>query len=478
MTSKVARNTLYLTGASIGQKIIAFIYFLFLARIMMPEQTGQYFLAISITSIFSVIADFGITSVITREIAKNEMQAKALVSNAISLKIVLTIVAVLVTLITSYFLNYGLTIQFLIFLASIVLILDAFQTFFYGILRGFQALEFESLGVFIGMVTTALFGGFILWFYPSLPLLIIALVLGSLVNVAVSLVHVGKQIGWKVLVPSWNKNSLVFILKTAFPFALGAIFVKVFSYIDTIFISKFLDVSSLGFYAIAYKFTYAFQFLPMSFVAALYPGMSALVDKDPNALETVLHRSMWYVALISAPIVFGLYAIASEVVQLAGPEYVSAVVVLQVLIFVLIPIFLDFPIGSLLNASNRQSIKTTIMGITMVINVLLNAILIPRIGILGAAYASLVSFIFMFVSGFYLIRSVIPKFSYWGLLKTITPIYVSGIIMLMVVLILKPIIGWFFVIPVGGIVYLSFLLFLGVFTESDRSFFKFKRKGV
>lgn len=478
MTSKVARNTLYLTGASIGQKIIAFIYFLFLARIMMPEQTGQYFLAISITSIFSVIADFGITAVMTREIAKDEMQAKSLVSNAISLKIVLTVVAVVVTLVTSYFLNYGPTIQFLILLASIVLILDAFQVFFYGILRGFQALEFESLGIFIGMATTALCGGFILWFFPSLPLLIIALVLGSFVNLVVSLMYVGKRIGWNVLVPSLNKKDLILILKTAVPFALGAIFVKVYSYIDTIFISKFLDVSSLGFYAIAYKFTYAFQFLPMAFVAALYPGMSALVDKDPNALEGVLHRSMWYVALISAPIVFGLYAIASEVIQLAGPEYLPATIVLQVLIFVLIPIFLDFPIGSLLNASNRQAIKTTIMGITMLINVILNAILIPRIGILGAAYASLFSFLFMFLAGFYFIRLVIPAFSYWGLVKTLLPIYLSGIIMLMAVLVLKPMLGWFLVIPVGGMVYLFFLLFLGVFTESDKSFFTFKRKSV
>ena len=118
------------------------------------------------------------------------------------------------------------------------------------------------------------------------------------------------------------------------------------------------------------------------------------------------------------------------------------------------------------------------MGGTMLINVILNAVLIPRIGILGAAYASLFSFLFMFLAGFYFIRRVIPAFSYWRLLKTLLPIYVSGIVMLMTVLVLKPILGWLFIIPVGGIVYLSFLLFLGVFTQSDKSFFKIKRKGV
>ena len=71
MTSKVARNTLYLTGASIGQKIIAFVYFLLLARIMQPEQTGIYFLVTSFVTMFSVVTDLGIVPVVIREVAKS-----------------------------------------------------------------------------------------------------------------------------------------------------------------------------------------------------------------------------------------------------------------------------------------------------------------------------------------------------------------------------------------------------------------------
>ena len=53
---------------------------------------------------------------------------------------------------------------------------------------------------------------------------------------------------------------------------------------------------------------------------------------------------MWYMAILSAPIVFGLCAIAPEAILLAGDGYAGiATAVLQVLVFVLIPIFLDFP---------------------------------------------------------------------------------------------------------------------------------------
>ncbi|PJE76484.1 hypothetical protein COV05_03900 [Candidatus Uhrbacteria bacterium CG10_big_fil_rev_8_21_14_0_10_48_16] len=470
MTDRVAKNTLYLTAASVGQKLIAFVYFLFLARIMAPDATGQYFLAISITVIFSVVADFGITSVVIREVAKNKNRAGELVSYALGLKFPLIVLAILGAIVSGYILQYDPEIQFLIWLACAVLLLDAFQVFLYGVLRGFQALQYEAVGVFVSMGMTALIGGLVLWLYPSLPLLIMALMGGSFINVCVAGVQVAKRLGWRVFLPTWSKSQTLWFLKTAFPFALAAIFVKVYSYVDSIFISKMLDLTAVGLYAIAYKFTYAFQFLPLAFIAALYPGMSAVVGKDESALVRILMRSMWYMAILSAPIVFGIYAIAPDAVLLAGEDYLEAGVVLQMLIFVLIPIFLDFPIGALLNASGRQSTKTAIMGLTMVINIVFNAVLIPHIAILGAVYAALVSFIFMFLAGLYFVRSVLPSFSLRVLLKTILPIYMSGLLMLAVVIGLKPVVGWVVVIPIGGLVYLGALVLTKSLKMSDLTY--------
>ena len=177
-------------------------------------------------------------------------------------------------------------------------------------------------------------------------------------------------------------------------------------------------------------------------------------------------------AILSAPIVFGLYAIAPEAIRLAGDGYEQAVPVLQALIFVLIPIFLDFPIGSLLNASGKQATKTAIMGGTMVINIILNAMLIPKVGILGAAYAALVSFVFMFGAGLFFIPAVIPGFSFVQLLRSILPIYLVGVLMLIVVLILKPVIGWLPVTFVGGVVYLGGLIVTKSFSWKDLRYLK------
>lgn len=472
MTQQVAKNALYLTIASVGQKIIAFVYFLYVARVMHPDLTGQYFLALSITTMYSVVAEFGITSVTTREIAKDPTQARLLIPHALALKLPLMFLAVVAAVLTGRLLGYDTSVQDLILIASVVLVIDTLQVFFYGVLRGFQVLQYESVGIFSGMTATAILGGFILAFAPSLPWLIMALMIGSLTNLLVSATRVAKRLGWTTLVPHWSGKDAILLLKTAFPFALAAIFVKVYSYIDSIFISKFIDTVAVGLYAIAYKFTYAFQFLPLAFVAALFPGMSSIVEKDVSALERVLMRSLWYMAVLSAPIVFGLYAIAPEVISLAGESYAQAARVLQTLVFVLIPIFLDFPIGSLLNAAGKQTLKTTIMGVTMVVNIVLNAVLIPQIGILGAAYAALASFVFMFAAGLYFIPTVLPTFSFVHLLRIVLPIYLVGILMLVTVLVLKPIIGWVPVIPVGGVVYLGGLLLTKSVRLSDVRYFK------
>jgi O-antigen/teichoic acid export membrane protein len=463
----LAKNTAFLTVASVAQKIIAFVYFLFLARIMLPEMTGQYFLAASIAVIFTVVADMGITPVVIREIAIQKARAKEILGQAISIKIPLIIMAMGGAILTARFLGYDPTLQKLIALASLVLALDSIHLLFYGALRGFQQLKYESVGVFTGQLTIGILGGAVLWLHPSLFLLILALMSGSVVNVLIAGCKVVKIIGWESLTPRWRKTETMIIAKRAIPFALASIFAKVYSYVDSILISKFLDSAAVGIYSIAYKFTYAFQFLPLSFVAALYPGMSSVFGKDDNELARIFLRSMWYMGILSTPIVLGIWVVAPDAVLLAGAEYKVSAPVLSTLVFVLFPIFLDFPIGSLFSAAGMQTLKTIIVGVTMVLNTILNWFLIPEFGLLGAAYSALVSFGFMFAIGLVFVKKAIPSFRYLTLVRTLFPIFVSGFVMLFTILIIRAYVNWTFLVPIGAIIYVFTLFATGVVRKED-----------
>lgn len=450
---------MYLTIASIGQKILAFVYFLFLARIMGSEQTGGYFLALSITTVFSTITDFGLTPVVIRDIAKRPEEATQLVSQAMWFKIPFMTIGALLAIGSTYVLGYDETVRELVMIACLIMLADALSLLFYGVLRGHHALRFESLGIFVGQLFTLLFGGTVLLLGPSLHYLIGALLIGSVFNMIFSAQQVIRLLGIKAILPRTNQTMARRLLKTAIPFALAGIFVKVYSYVDSILISVFLNTAAVGVYALAYKFTYAFQFLPMAFVAALYPGMSALVSSDPQRLKIVFDDALWYMMILATPITFGLFAIASDAVALAGSDYGEAAIVLQILIFVLIPIFLDFPVGSLLNAADKQATKTAIMGVTMVINVVFNILLVPAYGLIGAAISAVISFYFLFFAGLAFISKIIPDYHMRDSFKTILPIGASGLVMGVVALLLKPVIGFQLVIPLSAVIYTAMLFF-------------------
>ncbi len=467
VNTELSRNTFTLTLASIGQKLIAFVYFVMVARVMQPEQTGMYFLAISLAMIFSVIADIGITPVVIREIAKNPENTHTLFRRALALKIPFLLIGYLCAVGSSILLGYSTQIVIFTSVAGLSIILDSLHLLFYGVLRGHQRLGIESMGMMIGQLLVASVGGLILWLAPSLFLLLFALVAGSFFQILFSGIVIVRRFGKSLLRPIWDKRFIPTLFKMAFPFALSAIFVKIYSSVDTIFLSKFLDIAAVGLYSIAYKFTYAFQFLPLSFTAALYPKFSWSLVHQPDDLPRLFRRSLWYMLLLSTPLVLGLHLLALPAVLLVGSSYKEAAPVLSVLVFVLVPIFLDFPIGSLLNAAGRQMTKTTIIGITMIVNVILNAILIPRWGILGAAYASLASFLFLFCVGFVFVPRIIPAFQVRLFILDALKIGLSGALMFAIGKMFLSSIGWIATIPLCAIVYFVGLVISRAITRKD-----------
>ncbi|MBT4857368.1 flippase [Candidatus Uhrbacteria bacterium] len=474
MTQRLAKNTFYLTLASIGQKAVAFLYFALIARLMGAEDTGAYFIALAIVTVIMVLDDVGITSVLIRETAKKGEDAKMWCRTVMGIKVITMPLTVVIAFFVPVFMGYSDDVVHLVRLATIIMLADTLSLTFYGILRGLHRLKFESIGIFVGQMTTAAFGlFFLLTGSGTLPILITALIIGSSWNAIFSAVQVIRKLGWSALVPMYTLGWKP--LKMAFAFFLAAVFVKVYSYTDSIILERVMGEEAVGFYAVAYKLTYAFQFLPLAFIAALYPTMSAQA-KDPILLKKTLLKSFWYLMLLGAPIVFGVWSLAPEIVTFFYSEqYISSILPLQTLIFVLIFIFLDFPIGSLLNATDRQSVKTSIMGATMVVNIVGNLILIPGYEIVGASIAAIISFVFMFAAGWVAVRRVVDV-SLIDLWRNIWHVMLAAILMAVVVVIAKAFIPFYFAIALGAIVYVIFGFLFGGITRDHVEQVKFLLK--
>ncbi len=430
MSDRLARNALYLTAASVGQKILSFVYFLLLARVLQPEKTGQYSIALALVTTFYVVSDLGIPSVIIREVARAPGQALPLVRRALAFKIPTTLLALLLANLTAWLLGYESAARWLVLFSGGTLALDSFSVFFYGVLRGKHVLAYESVGMFVGQAITLAFGAAVLFVHPSLPLLIVILILGSLFNFLFSAGQAIRRLGWAAARPAWSMAGFRQIFGLSLPFFLAAAFVKLFSTLDVQFLKFFWGNAAVGVYSVAYKFTYAFQFLPLAFVAALYPGMSALVgERDQAGLTDLFEQAVRYMLLLSVPLAFGLAFIAQEAVRLVGASYAAAVPVLSFLPFVLIPSFLDFPVGSLLNAAGRQNAQTALFGATLGVNFLLDLWLVPAYGMVGAAAGSIASVTLLALGGFLYVPRVIRGYRLRRLWRLALPVVAAGVAM-------------------------------------------------
>lgn len=399
------KNATYITISSILVKAVAFFYFGFIANILNPVQAGQYFLVLAIFGVLQVLDDLGTTPWLIRHVA-GQKSAEELIPHITAIKLVTIPLAIAAAFLAPWALGYSPEVRTLIGLGVFIILADTVSQTNFGVLRGLQSLKYESIGIVIGQTITAVIGATLLFRYQVPWTLIVALGVGSMWNAIFSTRIVLRYISWRAYKPSFA--GIVSLVRGSSAFFIANVFTRVFAYADTFLISLLMGEFALGVYSVAYKLTYAFQFVPLALVAALYPALSHEANDDQASLR-IVEGALRYLAVIGFPIVGGIYAIAQPLLAVyASAEYQNALQPLQIMIFALIFTFLDYPIGSVLNARMKHAVKTAIMGATLVVNVILNLLLIPYFGLAGASMAAVLSFAFMFTAGFVSVQKVLP----------------------------------------------------------------------
>jgi len=241
--------------------------------------------------------------------------------------------------------------------------------------------------------------------------------------------------------------------KIALPFALAGIFARVYSYIDSILLSKLVGVVAVGWYSIAYKITFAFQFIPLALVASIYPRFSEYFSNDKARLSILLERSTKYLLIIVLPIVVGISIMAKDIVlSIYSADYLNSILPLKILLVGLIFSFISFPLGAFLNACNKQSTQTVIVFVVMVSNILLNLLLIPVYGVVGASVSALIGNVLLMIFGYYFV-SKISVVSYKSLFLTVFQLLLSAIVMGLIVWFVNIKLHYLVAIVAGAVVY-------------------------
>lgn len=386
--ASIAKNTAFMTTASVLQKVVAFVYFTLVARTIGAEDTGKYVLALSFTTIFVVFVDLGFTNVLIREAAKFKDRIQTYISTIIAVKLILGLLTYLAAVVTVNIMGYEVEIRQLVYLSAITMLFDSFHLSIYGVFRAIGDLRWEAGSIVVTQLATLGLGSYFLFTGYPILFLILAFTIPSALNALFAATMLWRQYQIS-LKPQFDKETFVYIGRITIPFAIAAIFARFYSYIDAILLSKLVDTTAVGFYSIATKITFAFQFIPLALVAALYPRFSEYFVSNRERLAYVFEQSIKYLLVVAFPIAIGISVLAKDIVlTLYTSEYLASVLPLQILMLSLIFSFISFPIGAMLNACDKQVTQTTIVGLVLVVNIVGNVLLIPRFGIVGAAAAA------------------------------------------------------------------------------------------
>jgi len=463
--NNIAKNTSYLTFAMILQKIISFTYFILLARNLGPENLGKYYFAISFTAIFSIFIDIGLTNVLTREVAKDNKNISNLLSSVLAIKIPLAAVSLLLVFLLINFMGYEQLTRQLVYISSICMVLDSFTTSFYAVLRGFHNLTYESISSVIFQLIVLTFGLFATYSGLGLQYIISALALASIFNIIFSFTALKKNIKIKIK-PIYNTILIKKILKITIPFAFFAIFQKLYMYLDSVLLSMLAGDRYVGYYQIAFKIIFALQVFPMAFVASLYPAMSNYWVNNKRQLNISFERAINYLIMLSLPITIGTIAIADKLILVFKDQFQDAVLPMQIIMLAVLFIFINFPIGSLLNACDKQKQNTINMGIVVILSIALNLILIPKFNVIGASITVLITNILMTILGLFHAWKII-KYNYKKILIILLKSMVSAIFMGISAFYLKSYTNIFLVIGVSATIYFTLLFLLKAYTKND-----------
>ena len=388
---KYFKNTSWLFGEKILRILISFVVTIFVVRYLGPKDFGLLSYAISFYGLFSTISILGLESITIRELVKNPDKRDDLLGSVFLLRLLGGVSTIIFIALTLYFSGESTNISILILIVSASAIFQSFSVVDYY----FRAEVKAKYSVYVfssSILLVAVLKIMLIIFEANLIYFAIAFSVEFLLAAAgflfVYRFNKLKLSGW------WfNKKIAISLLKDSWPLILSGLVVSVYMKVDQVMIKNMLNSEEVGYYAAAVKLSEAWYFIPVALTNSLFPAIvnAKKVSEEfyNNRMQKLYDILAWMAIAIAVPVSI----FSSEIISIIfGNEFQSAAPVLSIYVWAGVAVFLGVASSQYLINENltRLSFSRTFIG--MVLNILLNIILIPKYGIVGAAVATLVSY--------------------------------------------------------------------------------------
>jgi len=388
----IARNTLWGMAAQLALKGANFVFSVLVVRTLGGEAFGQYWIVMAWAGLFSVIGDLGITQYLTREIARNPQRNEDLFWDTVSLRFILAIIATIVTvggalLITDY--SHDIILGILVFCGTYFFqILLAPLT---SVLVGRERIDISSTLTVVMQVLWMIFAGLFLYLGFNFLWLFIAGILNMPIVTALAYWFVRRnQLGpprFRVNPAMWRS-----VVRAGLPFGFTQIALSFAFRVDTIVLSQFVSEYEVGLYNVAYNLVLMLLGLATNIGASMMPTLTREHASNASAIIPWYYWSVRIMLFISLPVSVGGMLTATTIINLFyGPEIAPAAVALAVLIWNLPFVLYHAFSGQIAQSIVHEGFAARVFVSLGILNLLLNLILVPRLGVVGSAFATVIT---------------------------------------------------------------------------------------
>jgi O-antigen/teichoic acid export membrane protein len=210
---------------------------------------------------------------------------------------------------------------------------------------------------------------------------------------------------------SFNFNLSKKLLKFSWPLMLSGIMVALYMKIDQIMLQNMYSVKEAGAYATVANLSEAWNFIPGVIVTSLFPAILNAKRDDAARYKKRIQHLYDLMVYLSLPVAIIITFASPLIYKLYKPEYAYAASTLSVHIWSGVFVFLGAASSQYLIAENYNNLTFIRTGFGAIVNIGLNLILIPHMGMMGAAIATLVAYA---SATFFII--FIPKVSEQGIM--------------------------------------------------------------
>jgi len=451
----IKRQTIVSFIWQIAFTFIGFLSTIYFAQTVGASVLGGYFLFLAYLTIINLVADGGFGDAAIKRISEGEEQDEYFSAFIILRFIFVMLVVIILIAFRRYFVDLNDSGTFIwLILALIVGIfygavssgilgcakmgIDATATFINNISR----IIVQVIAVVLGYGVAGLAGGFVA-----------GLLISSLIKLRFFDLHF-VPFKWKHIKSLATFSVWIFLISSG---------VIVFSTADTIMIGYFLSNADVGIYRVVLQFTLMATFMTVVLRSTLYPRVSRWgKTRDIASIEISLSRAFTYSLMLAIPVAIGGFLIGDKLLYyFYGAVFAEGYITMMVLFIVQIVNIFCYFFATYLTAMDRLKYLFEVTAVSVVANIALNSLLIPLIGILGAAIATLITMgLHAFLAMRILSKILNIRVEMDSLLNILKASFVMGSSIMMYRMLVTMSNVWLTLIPVGigGIIYLALIL--------------------